>query len=154
VKTRQLHDDLSRLRGSAATLEQRTFRTPLDRLESFVSSLLQGDPPFISASLIVQQVVFTPTRLDQLLSRYDLPVDHSKSRAIVAETARETTALLNAALAEWVDFYFLPVPQRFILYADHDEYTTVYAGAEATLLQMAEALTGAGFSEVSGYLRK
>src|SRR5882762_12012317 len=64
--------DLKRLRRSVAAFEQRTFRTPLDRLPDFVDCLLTSDPPLTCASAIVEQVVFTPKHLDALLTSHHL----------------------------------------------------------------------------------
>ena len=66
---------------------------------------------------------------------------------------QEAIDLLVAALGCSLDFYFVPEPRRFILYADHDEYTTLWAARKRTLSAIGTALLVAGFSEVSDYTR-
>ena len=145
---------LRRLRRSLEGLEQRTFRTPLQRLAPFVDRLVGNDPPFGAATVFVQQTVFTPKHLEKLLSSHKLPVSYGADNTIRSETAVETAALLEAALADWVDFYFVPSPRDFVLYADHDEYSTLFAARKGTLSRLADGLSEAGVSEVSGYRRE
>jgi hypothetical protein len=42
---------------------------------------------------------------------------------------KEIAPLLEAALGDWVDFLFVPVPKPFAIYADHDDYITLYANS-------------------------
>jgi len=145
--------ELQRLRRNVAAFEQRTFRTPLDRLPNFVDCLLTSDPPLACASAIVEQVVFTPTHLDALLTSHHLVVKCHVGRTIVAADGAESSALLQALLADWLDFFFEPSPPGFVLFADHDEYTTLFAGV-GTVRRRAGALKQKGFVEVSNYVRQ
>lgn len=61
--------------------------------------------------------------------------------------------MLEAALGDWVDFVFVPVPKPFVIYADHDEYTTFYANTKSNLNRVAQALIAAGFEKVLDYER-
>jgi hypothetical protein len=49
---------------------------------------------------------------------------------IIAAGPEEIAALLEAAWGDWLDFYFPPSPKRFQLFADHDEYTTVFGATK------------------------
>ena len=153
MKIDRAEGHLRRLRRTVASLEQRTFRTPLQRLEPFISCLLAQDPPFTTSAVLVDQVVFTPKHLEDLLTGHKLPLNYGEGQSIAAEDSQETVALLGAALADWLDFYFVPNPKKFILYADHDEYTTLFAVRKGTLSQLVGRLAQAGVSEVSGYHR-
>jgi len=144
--------DLQRLRRSVAAFDQRTFRTPLDRLPDFVDCVLASDPPLACASAIVEQVVVTPKHLDALLTSHDLVLKCHVGRTIVAADGAESTALLEALLADWLDFFFEPSPPGFVLFADHDEYATLFAGV-GTLRRRVGALKQNGFVEVSNYVR-
>ncbi len=145
--------EIKRLRRSVAAFEQRTFRTPLDRLPDFVDCLLTSDPPIACASAIVEGVVFTPKHLDALLTSHHLVPEYHVGRTIVAADGAESSALLEALLADWLDFFFEPSPAGSVLFADHDEYTTLFAGA-GTLRRRAGALKQKGFVEVSNYVRQ
>lgn len=61
--------------------------------------------------------------------------------------------LLEAALGDWVNFTFVPKPKPFVIYADHDEYTTFYANTKSNLNGVVQALSGAGFEKVPDYQR-
>ena len=62
--------------------------------------------------------------------------------------------LLTAALQDWTDFWFVPIPGGFLLYGDHDEYATIFAHRTGPVASAAEALRAAGFDEVDGYERE
>ena len=145
--------ELQRIRRSVTAFEQRTFRTPLDRVPDFVDCLLTGDPPLTCASAVVEQVVFAPKHLDTLLPSHQLPLEQPVGRTIVAADGAESSALLKALLADWLDFFFEPSPPGFVLFADHDEYTTLFAGV-GTLRRRTGALKQQGFVEVTNYLRQ
>ena len=114
--------------------------------------LLAGDPPIAGASVTIEQVVFTPDHFEKLLIAHKLPLDY-RDNGVVAETRQEASALLVAALGGWLDFFFVPEPKRFILYADHDEYTTLYAPRKGALSAIGGALIKAGFKEDPDYVR-
>jgi hypothetical protein len=153
VQLLDANGELKRLRRNVAAFEQRTFRTPRDRLPYFVDCLLTSDPPLACASAIVEQVVFTPKHLDALLTSHDLVLTCHVGRTIVAADGAESSALLEALLADWLDFFFEPSPAGFVLFADHDEYTTLFAGV-GTLRRRVGALREKGFVEVSNYMRQ
>ena len=153
MEIRENAGELKRIQRTLAGFTQRTFQTPLDHLPRFVAALLAGEPPIIAASVTVQQVVFTPQHLEKLLASYRLPLEYGTEQSIAAEGAQESAALLAAALADWIDFYFVPEPKRFILYADHDEYATLFAPRKGMLSLIASGLIDAGFKEVPDYIR-
>ncbi len=65
----------------------------------------------------------------------------------------EVEALLRCTLADWIDCFFVPTPKAFVIYADHDEYTTFYSNSQANLMRIVEALAGQGFEKVEAYER-
>lgn len=144
--------ELKRLRRTAGSF-QRTFRTPLDRLPKFVAALLPAHFLIASASLTLDEVVFTPKHLEALLSAHQLQLAYGSDWTISATGRQESTALLEATLADWVDFYFRPEPKRFLLYADHHEYTTIFAVRKGMVSRVADALKAAGFAEVPDFVR-
>lgn len=133
---------------------QRTFATPLDRLPVFVAALLAGSPPLASGIVTIRSVVFEPKHLEALLRSADLPTEVTSGTAITGSGTAELHALLGAALADWLDFYFVPRPARFVLYADHDEYTTVFGARKGPLSRIAEAMSLAGVTDIAGYSRE
>jgi hypothetical protein len=116
--------------------------------------MLKGDQRVRSAHLLVSAVAFPPTNLLALLGGHGLPGDPAGGTSVFAETPDESLALLVAALGDWMDFYFLPNPKRFLLYADHDEYITLFAHRKASLSRIKARLTEAGFDEVTAYVRE
>jgi hypothetical protein len=57
-------------------------------------------------------------------------------------------------MADWIDFLFVPSPEDFAIYADHDEYTTFYAVDSNTLHTLCTQLCSSGFERVSSFRRK
>jgi len=154
MRTEPTPGSVNRLRRTAAGFQQRTFRAPLERLPAFVATLLAGPLPVTSASVVVRQVVFPARHVEVVLSSHGLPPACQADWSIVAEDAGESMALLTATFADWLDFFLVPLPKGYLLYADHDEYTTLFAPRRGTLSRLGDALTCAGFAEVSEYVRE
>lgn len=62
--------------------------------------------------------------------------------------------MLEAALGDPIDFLFVPVPQSFAIYADHDEFTTFYFSGKETESLVTERLCATGFEWMKGYTRE
>ena len=62
--------------------------------------------------------------------------------------------LLHAALSDWLDFAFVPIVKLFVIYADHDQYTTFYANTKSNLERIRLSLLAKRFEEVRNYERK
>jgi hypothetical protein len=101
-------------------------------------------------------MIFEPrSKLPSLYAKYALQPQAKWSTAdviIEADGAAESGELLEAVLSEWIDFFFVPTPERFVIYADHDEYTTFLTNKKATLRDLAQSLTAAKFRAVK-YIR-
>jgi hypothetical protein len=145
---------LRRKLGRSQGYFQATFRTPLRQLPLFTSTVLAAHTHPEAGSVTLEQVVFTPKNLEALLRNNDLPLTYGRDTTITASGARESEGLLEAAWGDWLDFYFVPVPSPFHLFADHDEYTTFFAATKGHLAKIVTALSIAGFSSVDGYQRE
>ena len=132
---------------------QRTFETPLDRLPAFTNILLPDESPVASGVVFLDAVIFEPTRLSGLLAAHAVAEVPITGSTITADGLSECRSLLTAALGDAVDFCFSPDPRQFFLYADHDEYVTLFAHKRGRLSQIAEALAGMAVKEVAGYER-
>jgi hypothetical protein len=97
--------------------------------------------------------VFQPKHLTELGAKYSISMDLRKDTTIDAPNKAESEALLLAALSDWVDFAFVPNPKPFIIYADHDEYTTFFANTKANLNRVLTRLGERGFKAVTDYTR-
>ncbi len=132
---------------------QRTFRTALESLPKFTAGLLSGQPSLASATVLVEGVVFVPRHLHGLMARNRLSGRCTPGLTITAIGAKECASLLRACLGDWVDFYYLPEPSRFVLFADHDEYTTVFSDETEILVQISSEMARSGFEEITDYVR-
>lgn len=144
--------EIQRFRAAPFQL-QKTFKTPLKDLTRFVATALA---PFSlqSGVLSTDEVVFEPTNLKRELANSFGHNGDWYELNIRVEGQQDIARLLQASLGDWVDFLFLPVPELFAIYADHDEFTTFYASEESHLASITSALTNAGFEPVANYYRE
>src|SRR5687768_2596677 len=105
---------------------QVTFAVPPARAGQFAAALLGAGIGAAGARLVIDAVVFPPKHLQTALNRHDGEAWLDAETVIEAE-AGEAAALLIAALQDWTDFWFVPIPGGFLLYGDHDEYSTIFA---------------------------
>jgi hypothetical protein len=132
---------------------QGTFKTPLNNLQPFVATILSLTSPE-TACVTIERAVFEPKHWVELLTRYSLPPRYGNGASVTAVGRQEMEELLHAALTDWLDFIFDPTPQAFVVYADHDEYTTFYANDRANLDSVVEALLAGGFEQIANYRRQ
>ncbi|MEQ2008741.1 MAG: hypothetical protein ABMA26_18330 [Limisphaerales bacterium] len=132
---------------------QRTFQTPLRSLAPFTGAILSMIGPVNSGTVLIDSVIFQPKNLEALLTQHHLQPSLLHDMTIVAETAAEVQPLLIAALGGWIDFVFIPSPKPFVLYADHDEYTTFFANSKGSLNKVSTAFAAQGFTAVEDYTR-
>jgi hypothetical protein len=98
--------------------------------------------------------VFDPKHLSALLAKHSLPAQFGRDWSLSASGRDEAAELLEAALGDWIDFIFVPTPKPFVIYADHDEYTTFYANRKSNLNPVVEALSARWFKQVQDYERE
>jgi hypothetical protein len=132
---------------------QQTFHTPLNNLRVFVSTISCAQAPFEAASLTIADMVFEPKHFISLLNRYSLSLKFGRDCCVWATGPQEAAELLEAGLSDWLDFAFEPKPKAFVIYADHDEYTTFYTNTKSNLDRVVQELLAAGFEKVQGYER-
>ena len=130
---------------------RQTYATPLEDLDRFVAAMLSGIRGLTAGRVIVESIVFEPKHLQELMRRYDVPFEPAYDLTITGADPVETAVLLKAALADWVDFAFIPTPKPFVLYGDHDEFTTILAHRRSNLHRATTALDRATFMRVDDY---
>ena len=144
---------LKQFRRTAWRFEQ-TFHTPLKKLPPFVAVILSALGPIETGSLTIDRVVFDPRKLIELLGKSSIEIELTHNLTLVAAGEVESRELLQAALSESVDFLLVPTPKRFVIYADHDEYTTFLSMTKSHLNRVAKALVEHGFRRAEGYKRR
>jgi hypothetical protein len=132
---------------------QETFKTPLKDLRPFVASIVSVAAAE-SACVTIEQAVFEPKHWIALLARYSLSPRYGKGVSVTAVGRYEIEELLEAALTDWFDFLFVPAPKSFVIYADHDEYTTFYANSRSNVSRVAENLLAQRFKQIPDYKRQ
>jgi hypothetical protein len=131
---------------------QRTFRTPLKDLKNFVATAL-SQFTLEAGALTTYEIVFEPDTLLELMTSNSIHVENRWKFILRAGGQQSIAEMLEATLACWIDFAFVPTPEFFAIYADHDEYTTFYARNDSTLRNLGSRLELAGFEPVNGYER-
>ena len=132
---------------------QATFTVPPARASQFASALLGAGAGAAGARLVVDAAVFPPTHLQTALGNGDAEAWLDAETVIEAESG-EAEALLIAALQDWTDFWFVPIPGGFLLYGDNHENATLFAHRKDLVAGAADALRAAGFDEVDDYVRE
>ena len=107
-----------------------------------------------SATLTVNEIIFEPKNLIQLLAQNALLSERDEGVTITTDHANEVVPLLRAALADWVDFLFVPTPKPFVIYADHDEFVTFYANTKSNLNHTVGPLEAHGYKAVQDWQRE
>ncbi len=138
---------LKRLRKVPWRFRQ-TFLTPLRNLQPFVATIVSAREQVQVGTVTLDSIVFEPKNLNALLASRSLPASLQRESSIAAAGQEETAALLQAALGDSVDFWFIPMPKPFVIYADHDEYTTFFANTKSNLNGVTEPLLRQGFQKV------
>jgi len=133
---------------------QQTFQTPLQDLKRFVGTIVSANKSLREGCVIIEQVVFTPRHLNELLAKYSLPHSSGRIWSLTSIGCEETSELLEATFGDWIDFLFVPAPKQFVIYADHDEYATFYANTKSNLNSVTEPLSQQGFKNVANYTRR
>jgi hypothetical protein len=143
--------ELQRFR-SAPWQFQQTFVTPLKDLKCFVSTIC-GVHSLDRAVLTTDTVVFEPQDVIRFFASHSVTLENCYKFTVLAEGQDEIAELLEVVLSNWIDFLFVPTPQSFAIYADHDEYTTFYFSNHETLVEFVEKLREAGFKDIHDYKR-
>ena len=132
---------------------QQTFRTPLKNLRPFVATIVSAQRPLDACRLTFDQVVFEPKHVISLLAANSLPLKYGHDWTLAATGRDSVVGLLETVFSDWVDFLFVPKPNSFVIYADHDEYTTFFANRKSNYNRVVEALVAQGFVLVENYER-
>jgi hypothetical protein len=141
-----------KLRAKADGWSQATFVVPTGNVAAFAAALRSGAPPWERASLVVEGTSRPVYEIAALTGggAETMPRD-TTLEAVGAEAA---AGLLAAALADYVDGWFVPKPGSMVVFVDNDEYATVFAPKQGAVSSRAEALRAAGFREAVGYERR
>jgi len=122
--------------------QQFTCVTPLKDLPWFATELADSARDFRAALLLVDIILGTHAIESWRQSLGEQrPVGEAPGHLIEANV-NELTAALAAALQDTVDITVLFDPARLAIFADHDEYTTVFS--PSPLGQLKERLTERG----------
>jgi hypothetical protein len=144
-------EEVQRFRSTPWRFQQ-SFITPRKDLGRFVSTIM-GPYSVTKAALTTDEVVFEPSDVINLLASHSITLENCYKFTLQAEGQACVTEMLQVVLSNWIDFLFVPTPQSFVIYADHDDYTTLYLQSHLALTECVERLREAGFKAVEGYTR-
>ena len=153
MKLSESPDLLKRFRRTPWRFQQ-TFATPLKNLGPFVQTIICALGELQEVSLVIDQVVFEPKHLIGLMTKHSLPPQYIRGTQYSAIGPQEASELLEAALSDWVDFLFSPTPKPFVIYADHDEFTTFYANTKSNLNRVSQSLLEHDFTMIRNFRRR
>jgi len=103
--------------------------------------------------LWIETIVFTPRELIWYLRGLGIVTDEGQLNGSIlhAEKTSEVFDLLECVLGQWTDFAFFPSSKDFTIYADHDEYITIFAPNNQVLIALHEDMKSYGFKQVEGW---
>lgn len=134
-------------------IHQKTFQTPLEELDRYVSTIVGSVPDLSYGELLIASYAFKPEKFNRTLSEFGFDETARAGLVIELESGSEIQDILKAAFTEWIDFVFTSKPKTIRLYADHDECSTFYGSSKSNLNKVVQRLQAAEFSEVTGYVR-
>jgi hypothetical protein len=123
---------------------QKTLVTPRQDMAKFLSALMTAFPANHGVAA-TDQVVFEPDNFLELLKARALAIENYWRFCAEASNSEDVAALLDAMLHDWIDFVFVPSPASFAIYADHDEYLTIYVPTSPALDRLTSELPMLGF---------
>lgn len=132
---------------------QQTFQTPLKDLDRFVSTIFSAHGPPDKGCVTIDEVVFEPRTLNAFLAEHSIAGGLGRDVSLDATGRQEVERLLRCTLADWIDFLFIPQPKPYVIYADHDEYTTFFANSKGNVSKVVHVLSEGGFQRVKDYER-
>lgn len=124
---------------------QKTLETPRLNMASFLSALLAVFPVDRGVASS-DQVVFEPDNFLEVLTARELAIENYWTFCAEASNTEDVVVLLGAMLNDWIDFVFVPFPESFAIYVDHDEFLTLYVPTSSGLDQLITRLELDGFS--------
>lgn len=146
---------LKRLRKTSWKFQQ-TFRTtaPGQNLTSFVSTIVSATPSPGVGSFTIGQAVIFPDHLTAFFEQNSLAQACKSGTTLTTASRNEAEGLLLAAFSDPLDFLFAPGKKPFVLYADHDQFTTFFAQTRSNLNRITEPLLRNGFQQILDYQRR
>ncbi len=132
---------------------QCAIATPLPNLEPFVDEIISALVPIKSGIIVIDGYVFEPKNLRKLLSAHPQSMNLTRDWSIESIATHNIKELLLATFQDWIDFALVPTPLPFVLYADHDEYTTFYAMTKSNLNRVVKPLLVQGFTQIKDFER-
>jgi hypothetical protein len=139
---------------------QETFKTPMKALSLFVSTLVQRVEPVAGGLITFGEVVSEPRALTPLLGRHGITLPPCANTrylfdwSISAPGRVDLKEALAAAFADPTDFLFVPDPSKFVVYADHDEYTTLFSMSRGKVGEVSRKLSSVGFDRIRDFQRQ
>jgi hypothetical protein len=131
---------------------QATLVTPRNAMKRFLAVVLESFP-VLEGSITTNQVVFEPDHVVELLNPRGIFLENLWEFTLNATGVEDVTALLDATLNDWIDFTFVPTPASFAIYADHDEYLTLYCPDKGSIETLRLRIENAEFEFVKDYTR-
>ena len=90
----------------------------MSNLQPFVGAIISGRQQIQGGTVTIDSVVFEPKHLNALLTSQCLPPSLQRESSVEVAGQQQVAALLEAALGDWVDFWFVPKrpsPSLFML---------------------------------------
>ncbi len=150
----ETNGELKRFRRTVTQFKhQGTFQTPMKNLCPFVRAVVSALDPIPAGRVTIDEVIFEPRGINALLAKHSIPAMKMENTRYMYDWSLESAGeleveeLLFTVLADGVDFAFVPTQNSFMIYADHDEYTTFFSAAKSNLNPIFKTLSTLGLQQ-------
>ena len=123
---------------------QKTLVTPRKDLASFLSACWPRSQLIMGSHRRIRSCSNLTISWNSLKAR-ELSIENYWTFCAEASNKKDVAVLLDAVLNDWIDFVFVPSPTSFAVYADHDEFLTIYVPTSSGLDQVVARLELVGF---------
>jgi hypothetical protein len=113
---------------------QLTITRPLERLDEFIDGLLSNHL-VESAVICTDQIVFKPEHVIDMANASDFELPDCWDFKLSINSKKYVLSWLNACLRDWIDFLFYCNDSDLAIYADHDEFITIYLSSSAQFIK-------------------
>ncbi len=128
-----------------------TFQTPRDDLDWFVPVLFDTMPELAEAMVQAVQIMTPYERTVEVFNQLGITATAGGTSGYLGKRIDKIEGLLAVLLWDVYDVVLMPLPARWCLVADHDEWMTVFSSKSGCLSKLKDELVSREVEIIKGY---